>query len=324
MKIHVPYSSWLGNIEGLLRNIDFTDSSKLDISFDIKWISIHPIVISIIGAMGLNVLHDNPGVLGNIHLTADIKMKNQLIKTNLLKLLNMDATDFNSELSGRFIPVTQIRNSARLTDIIRDLVPLLHTTPKQADAIKYVMSEMIRNVLEHSKSPNGAVMCAQYIKSSNKVSVGIVDTGIGLKTALTQFHSPQNDMEAIKLGLTPGITGTTSRIGGTEFNAGAGLFFTKSIAKVSNNFFILYTGNSLYRLNKDKKGKNDTALNSDPLKDNCSIKDNLNFWKGTVVGFDISLDSESEFQELLKQIRDVYFLDLKLKKKAKYKKPKFT
>lgn len=324
MKIHIPYSSWLGNIESLLRNIDFSDPSKLDISFDLKWISIHPIVISMIGAMGLKVLYENPGVSKNIHLGAHIKMKNQLIKSNLLKLLNMDKSEFSSELAGRFIPVTQIKNSLKLTEIIQELVPLLHSPPKQADAIKYVLSEMIRNVLEHSKSPNGAVLCAQYSKSSNRVSVGIADTGIGLKKALSKFHKPKNDMEAIKLALTPGITGTTSRVGGTEFNAGAGLFFTKSIAKVSNNFFILYSGNSLYRLKKDKKGDNDTSLNANPLDDNCSLKDDLNFWQGTVVGFDISLDSENEFKDLLKQIRDVYFIDVKAKKKAKYKKPKFT
>ncbi len=324
MKIHVPYSTWLGNIEGLLRNIDISDSSKLDISFDLKWVSIHPVVISMIGALGLEVLRKNPGVAGNINLKAHIKMENQLKKSNLFNILNMESDKFSSELAGRFIPVTQIKNSSRLTEIIQELVPLLHSPPKQADAIKYVMSEMIRNVLEHSNSPDGAILCAQYSKSSNRVSVGIADTGIGLLTALSQFHSPKNEMEAIKLALTPGITGTTSRVGGTEFNAGAGLFFTKSIAKVSNNFFILYSGNSLYRLKKDKIDANDTNLNPNPLDDNCSLKDNLNKWKGTVVGFDISLDSESEFQELLKQIRDVYFLDVKAKKKSKYKKPKFT
>ena len=324
MKIHIPYSSWLGNIEGLLRNIDISDNTKLDISFDQKWISIHPVVISIIGALGLEVLRKNPNVEGNIKLSAHKKMKNQLVKSNLLHLLQMDDQVFSSELAGRFIPVTQVKNATRLTEIIQELVPLLHSPPKQADAIKYVMSEMIRNVLEHSNSPDGAILCAQYSKSSNRVSVGIADTGIGLYKALSRFHTPQNEMEAIKLALTPGITGTTSRIGGTEYNAGAGLFFTKSIAKVSNNFFILYSGNSLYRLKKDKKGANDTKLNSNPLDDNCSLKDNLNQWQGTVVGFDISLDSESEFQELLKQIRDVYFLDVKTKKKAKYKKPKFT
>ena len=122
--------------------------------------------------------------------------------------------------------------------------------------------------------------------------------------------------------MTPGITGTTSRIGGTEYNAGAGSFFTKSIAKVSNNFFILYSGNALYRLKKDKEF-NDTNLNANPLEDNCSLKNNQNYWQGTVVGFDISLNSEKEFQDLLKKIRDIYALDIKVKKKATYKKPKF-
>lgn len=319
MRIHIPYSSWLGNIEGLLRNIDTSDSSTLEIDFDPKWISIHPVVIAIIASMGLKVLKEN----GVIRLSAHITMKKQLYKSNLLKLLNLDTMDVNGESAGRFIPVTQIKDSNGLTEIIQELVPLLHSQPKQADAIKYVMSEMIRNVLEHSKSPDGAILCAQYSKSSNRVSVGIADTGIGLKNALTQFHSPKTDKDAIKLALTPGITGTTSRIGGTEYNAGAGLFFTKSIAKVSNNFFILYSGDALYRLKKDKTG-NDTSLNADPLQDNCSLKDGMNFWQGTVVGFDISLDSDSEFQELLKKIREVYFLDLKLNKKSTYKKPRFT
>ena len=183
MKIHITHSSWLGNIEGLIKNIDLSDRTKLEISFDPKWISIHPVVLSIIGALGLQVLYENPGVTGNISLSAHLKMENQLVKSNLLKLLQMDKTNFSSELAGRFIPVTQIKDTYKLTQIIQELVPLLHTTPQQADAIKYVMSEMIRNVLEHSKSPNGAIICAQYSKSSNRVSVGIADTGIGIKTA---------------------------------------------------------------------------------------------------------------------------------------------
>lgn len=324
MKIHIPYSTWLGNIEGMLRNIDISDPTQLQISFDPKWMSIHPVVVSMISALGIEVLRKNPGVSKNISLTAHVKMETQLKKSNLFNILNIPSEEIKSELAGRMIPVTQIKDASRLTEIIQELVPLLHSPPKQADAIKYVMSEMIRNVLEHSKSPDGALLCAQYSKTSNRISIGIADTGVGLFDALSQYHSPKNEMEAIKLALTPGITGTTSRVGGTEYNAGAGLFFTKSIAKVSNNFFIIYSGNSLFRLKKDKKGSNDTNLNPNPMDDNCSLKSNLNYWQGTVVGFDISLESESEFQELLKQIRDVYFLDLKTKKKSHYKKPKFT
>lgn len=319
MRIHIPYSSWLGNIEGLIKHIDINDPSYLEIDFDPKWISIHPVVISIIAAMGLEVLSNR----GKITLKAHVSMKKQLYNTHLLKLLKLDEKEISLETAGRIIPVTQIKDTYRLTEIIQELVPLLHSPAKQADAIKYVMSEMIRNVLEHSKSSNGAILCAQFSRKSNRVSIGIADTGIGLKESLTEFHSPNSHKESIKLALTPGITGTTSRIGGTEFNAGAGLFFTKSIAKVSNNFFVLYSGNALYRLKKDRE-TNDTALNSNPLDDNCLIKENLNNWQGTIVGFDITLDTEAEFQELLSKIRDVYFLDIKQKKKESYKKARFT
>jgi anti-sigma regulatory factor (Ser/Thr protein kinase) len=240
----------------------------------------------------------------------------------LLNILNLENTPIQRELAGKYIPLTQIRDRTRLTEIIQELVPLLHCSPEQADPIKYVLSEMIRNVLEHSNSANGAIVCAKYFKKSNRVSIGIVDNGIGIFESLKKFHDPSDNLRALQLALTPGITGTTSKIGGTEYNAGAGLFFTKSIAKVSNNFFLLYSGNALYRLKKDKE-VNDTELFADPLRDNSTLKKMPLIWKGTMVGFDISLDNQKEFRELLEKIRNVYFLDLKIRKREKYKKPRF-
>ncbi|EKD47873.1 MAG: hypothetical protein ACD_65C00239G0001, partial [uncultured bacterium] len=39
------------------------------------------------------------------------------------------------------------------------------------------MSELVRNVLEHSMSKHGAIVSAQYYKKSNTVRIGIADTG---------------------------------------------------------------------------------------------------------------------------------------------------
>lgn len=318
MKIEIPYSSWLGNLEGVIKKIDTNDSTKLEIIFDEKWISLHPLVFTIIASVGINVINNG----GTISLTANDKLKTQLKKIGLLNILGIENTPIQRELAGKYIPLTQIIDRTRLTEIIQELVPLLHCSPEQADPIKYVLSEMIRNVLEHSNSPNGAIVCAKYFKKSNRVSIGIVDSGIGILESLKRYHNPTDSLKALQLALTPGITGTTDKIGGTEYNAGAGLFFTKSIAKVSNNFFLLYSGNALYRLKKDKE-VNDTELFSDPLKDNSTLKEMPLYWKGTMVGFDISLDNQKEFRELLDKIRDVYFLDLKIRKREKYKKPRF-
>ncbi|MHB2025452.1 MAG: hypothetical protein ACYCPQ_02255 [Elusimicrobiota bacterium] len=88
----------------------------------------------------------------------------------------------------------------------------------------------------------GALLCAQYYPKSNAIRIGIADTGVGIKSTITRSHRAETDLEAIRLALTPGITGATPREGGTEQNAGAGLFFIKSIASVNRDFFAVYSG----------------------------------------------------------------------------------
>lgn len=203
------------------------------------------------------------------------------------------------------------------------MVPLLHTTPEQAYPIKYVMSELVRNVLEHSRSQIGAIVSAQYFKKTNRISIGVADRGIGIKTAINKSYNAKSDHEALELALRPGITGTTTKIGGTEFNAGAGLFFTKSIAKVSRDFFLIYSGDSFFKLKKTNP-KNEIVLYANPHDDKANFKvGGLPYWKGTAVGIDISMDINQDFQELLTLIRDAYHLDVKRANKDKYKKPKF-
>ena len=162
-------------------------------------------------------------------------------------------------------------------------------------------------------------MSAQYYKKSNRIAIGIVDTGVGIKRTINQSHRATTHKEAIRLALIPGITGTTRREGGTEYNAGAGLFFIKTIAKVNHDFFMIYSGDTLYKLLKSGPNK----LFADPLQDNHSLSENLPYWEGTVVGVDISLNETKEFSVLLDLIRDIYSKTVKERKKARYKKPKF-
>ena len=67
MKIHIPYSSWLGNIEGVLKTIDTEQPDNLEITFDEKWISLHPVVFSIIACLGLRAIKYG----GTIEITAN-------------------------------------------------------------------------------------------------------------------------------------------------------------------------------------------------------------------------------------------------------------
>lgn len=319
MKLHLPNSAFLGNIDPFLRQFDPSAPDYLEITANEKWISVHPVVLSMMAALGLTVKREN---IRCENLTA--KSSHYLVRMELFKLLKIesDISVVAHEPAGRFIPVTQIRTSSELTKFITEMVPLLHLKLEQAETIGYIVSELVRNVLEHADSENGAILCAQYYKKSNSIRIGIADTGVGVKATINKSYSAKTDLDAIQLALWPGITGTTRREGGTEQNAGAGLFFIKSIASVNRDFFVIYSGNGFYKLLK-RTATSRLRLIADPFRDKHSKDKDLPFWHGTVVGVDITLDQTREFSLLLSEIRKTYSSAVRERRKARYKRPRF-
>lgn len=323
MKIHLPNSAFLGNINAFLKSMDVSNPDILEITSNEKWISVHPVVLCMVASLGLEVIARKP--TDSIHcvkFTAASKHYFERMGLFSFLQLNSEMEITKHESSGRFIPLTQIKDSTTLSRFIEDMVPLLHLDAKNAQPIKYIISELVRNVLEHSDSKHGAIVCAQYYPKPNTIRIGIVDSGVGISKTIRKSHLAQTDLEAIRLALTPGITGTTSKEGGTDYNAGAGLFFTKSIAKINRDFFILYSGNTLYKLLREKN-TNNVVLYGDPLHDKHTKETELPHWVGTVVGIDIQLTETKEFTTLLDNIRDIYTTSVRERKKAKYRKPKF-
>ena len=319
VKFHIPNSAFLGNLDPFLRQFDPSSPDRLEITANEKWISVHPVVLSMIASLGLTLKPEDicPG-----NFTA--KSKHYLERMGLFKILKVVSgiSIVEHEPAGRFIPITQIRTSGELTQFITDMIPLLHLKAEQAETIGYIVSELVRNVIEHAQAENGAILCAQYYKKSNAIRIGIADTGVGIKATINQSHSAKTDLDALRLALWPGITGTTRKEGGTEQNAGAGLFFIKSIASVNRDFFILYSGNGFYKLLKKVPVKR-LRLNADPFQDKHSKDNDLPFWQGTVVGVDMTLDQTKEFSLLLKAVRQTYSSAIRERRKARYKKPQF-
>ena len=225
--------------------------------------------------------------------------------------------------SGRFIPLTQITDSESLNRFITEMIPMLHKEPEQVSPIRYIMSELIRNVIEHSNSSYGALVCAQHYPKTHKIRIGVADVGIGIKKSINQaYPEAETHLKALQLALTPGITGTTRKIGGTEQNGGAGLFIIKSIAKLNRDFFLIYSGNAMYKLLTDKTNRNE-RLNRNPFDDKNKTTENIPHWQGTAIAIDLSLDKEMNFTELFTLIGQAYQKGKKEGDKMKYKKPKF-
>ncbi len=323
MKIHLPNSAWLGNIDPFLRGIDFSKPETLNITADKKWISVHPMILAIIASLAQTVPK------GNVSCEPfEARSAHYFERMKLFHFLGVDSGTAVKEHdpSGRFVPLTQIKNSKELSTFVEEIAPLLHLESHYSESIRYIVSELLRNVIEHAQSPHGAFVAAQYYSKSNTIRIGIADTGIGIRTSLSHSHKTQDDMDAIRLALMPGITGTTRKDGGTTENAGAGLFFIKSIAAVNNDFFVIYSGSGFFKLLKQNVGKTrkrKSALHSNPFDDRHSTYADMPPWSGTAVGIDMALDDHEAFSTLLNDIRNTYGHAIRERKHARYKKPIF-
>ena len=311
MKLFLPNSANLQNITAIFRHMDLSQPEMLEFSMHPSWVAVHPVVLSMTACLATRIRDSGGHVIGE---ATQVPTINYLMRMRLFDYLGIDPHKEiqEHEEAGRFIPLTQIGSSEELRQSITNLIPLLHAPAAVADPIKYVFSEMVRNVLEHSDSPVGAFVCAQYYRKTKRIAIGIADAGIGILRSMERHHQVHTSRDALRLALQPGVTGTTNRIGGNQFNAGAGLFFTKSIAVLSRNRFFLYSGDSMFRLMKTRK-RYESELHSDPINDPHTFVEAPN-WGGTVVGIDLNIEQGIEFAELLNEIRGAYRIDVKRKK----------
>ena len=321
MQIDLPNRAYLHDLERFINLIE--DDGRPDLTFRMRdgLFSLHPIVLCMIAA-----LTDRPYDAGN-RVTVTNVAQNASIRylermqlfhhMHLPKVANVTAHD----PSGRFIPLTRISNNDELNSFVTDFVPLLHASTREADSVKYVLYELIRNVLEHSGSAYGAYAAAQVTKSG-RLLIGVADSGIGVAESIRRSHAAASDAEAIRLAFQPGVTGTTSNYGGNETNGGAGLFFMKAMASLSRHHMVLLSGDSMMKLLKQPKGRR-PEVHASLSEDRVRWRTLSTPFPGTAVGIDITVEETMAFSELLAEIREVYHLNVR-KSKTEKRKARFS
>lgn len=322
--LFIPNSVALRNFDAVFKSNDFDFSDgEVKISFHPKYVAMHPVGLALYAALGDHFR------LKGIKTTATINFKIKSIpylqRMGLFRALGYsDPIETRThEPTGRFIPLTRIRTGTELANFLKTIDPILHTTRDISRTVKHVFSEVLRNVLEHSLADNGGHVCATYNNRRKKVSIGIADAGRGILQGMAGYKSFSTYKEAILNALTPGISGTTQRLGGTEENAGAGLFYTKCIAQSTRNHFLLYSGDSYFKL-RTTPAWQAVEFRADPRSDLSTIKDGLPMFPGTVVGIDISIVDSTAFNKLIEDIGEAYSTNLRKMKKDYYKRIKFT
>jgi anti-sigma regulatory factor (Ser/Thr protein kinase) len=321
MRIYFSNHGNLRNFQSFVKSLDLSDPATLQIATHDKWITVHPANLVLAAALAIKVGRENTEIIGQLPDTG-----RYLDRMGLYRLTRTKSpfSYRENEPAGRFVPISIIKTAADQSRFIAEMIPLLHLNEQNTLVIKYIVGELVRNVLEHSLTKDGAVVAAQYYKKTNRISIGICDTGIGIWKSMQENWHPGTDLDAIRLALIPGITGATRREGGTSENAGAGLFFIKSIAKITRSYFVIYSGKAEYTLLKyrsDVQGR--PSLYADPSRDRSTKTNEASDFNGTLVAVDISLDETLGLRALLTAIGKVYDNAIKERKRAKYREPKF-
>ena len=194
MKLHLPNSAFIGNIDSFLRGFVPSDPGSLTITSNPNWVSVHPLVLVMLASLSADL---KPGSITIDNFEA--KSKNYFERMGLFKFLGIQSgiSIVKHESAGRFVPITQIKDSITLSQFVTDIIPLLHLDPLQTESIRYIVSELVRNVLEHSRSPHGAFVAAQYYPKSNSIKIGVADTGVGIKESISHSHLVKTNLEAI-------------------------------------------------------------------------------------------------------------------------------
>jgi anti-sigma regulatory factor (Ser/Thr protein kinase) len=208
----------------------------------------------------------------------------------------------------RVLPATQVRTQAESTTVLEEISAKLelHDDPEGLAAVRFCLSELTRNVLEHANSPEGAFVAAQHLADdeSRRVTIAVADCGQGIPAHLSHAHPQVNDeLSALGMAMRPGITGALPGTYGTPNNAGAGLYITRSIAKATGGYFLIVSGHAAYRLRRARSENDRTRLFVDAFDDPRSDRWMLTSpWNGTVVSVEIGMGSIAHYENLMEWV----------------------
>jgi len=154
--------------------------------------------------------------------------------------------------------------------------------------LKYLIREMMSNVVSHAESQIGGFITAQYYPTKKKVQVVIIDNGIGLQTSLSQKYNLDNEKDAIVKAMEKEVTGSNSfaSYNNVPKHAGLGLFFLSKIIENTRGNLLIVSNDTIYKSTQNSFQE----LNTD--------------FKGTLIAFEIFEDNlEYEFIQLFNIIK---------------------
>ncbi len=204
-------------------------------------------------------------------------------------VLFSEAMNFNGNV---YKPLFAVRNTNDFKKVIETAETYLDGfNVEYMHTLRYVLSELLYNTLEHGCSYGGenihniripSIAQFTWYRNSNEIHFIIADTGIGIKKHIEQaYPGRESDEEAIKLAIKPQVSGTFGKTDPyrQKNNAGIGLFISTNIIRRLKADMHILTGNGLLHVSpRDITGK--------------TLKSS---WPGTIILVTIKIENDPGF-----------------------------
>lgn len=228
------------------------------------------------------------------HSTLDI-MWNRLDGPNYLSILNNSQNNFHYVYNKPLFAIKyKDHNITQMLNTIRDYALDLPTDLIRGyeDAVRYIISELTYNALEHGFNPQiPSLLQFNWYRDKNQLSFILADLGIGIKNHLEQTYAPfTSNTDAIAMALEPEISGTFGVNVGPykqQNNAGMGLYLSSNLGKTLEADMYIVSGDGLAHIS--------------PLDVTYTTLENA--WPGTFIYMTIGFDRLKTY-DLHKHLED--------------------
>ena len=228
------------------------------------------------------------------HSTLDI-MWNRLDGPNYLSILNNSQNNFHYVYNKPLFAIKyKDHNITQMLNTIRDYALDLPTDLIRGyeDAVRYIISELTYNALEHGFNPQiPSLLQFNWYRDKSQLSFILADLGVGIKTHLEQTYAPfTNNTDAIAMALEPEISGTFGVNVGPykqQNNAGMGLYLSSNLGKTLEADMYIVSGDGVAHIS--------------PLDVTYTTLENA--WPGTFIYMTIGFDRLKTY-DLHKHLED--------------------
>jgi len=217
--------------------------------------------------------------------------------------------------SNKHKPLFAIRNSEDFKTALNEADQFNSTFGVEYQkTLRYVLSELLYNVLEHGKTdfywkshrfPTPSILQYTKYEKINELHFIIADIGVGVKKHLEQtYPGLASDEEALRLAIQPEISGTFGRQDpySNRNNAGMGLFLSSNIVRRLRADMYIVSGNGVLHISP-------TDTTSKTMETS---------WPGTFALITVRLDRGNEFalDAMMSEFRDQAKSEVKARNSA--------